>query len=173
MPDASAFWRGVRKETGGDCSAIVFDLSNVHAADGGVMALLVELRTELGVRGVKAEFAGANDQIETIVKLYSGYSAVTKRKKRKPEGTVAQIGRATFEFKEELKARLDFFGSMFVAGIALVRSPRAGHWADLVGISITRELAPLMTAIIVCGRSGAAFAAEIGSMKVNEDIDAL
>jgi phospholipid/cholesterol/gamma-HCH transport system permease protein len=45
--------------------------------------------------------------------------------------------------------------------------------ADLVGIALTRELAPLMTAIIVCGRSGAAFAAEIGSMKVDEEIDAL
>jgi phospholipid/cholesterol/gamma-HCH transport system permease protein len=45
--------------------------------------------------------------------------------------------------------------------------------ADLVGLSVTRELAPLMTAIIVCGRSGAAFAAEIGSMKVSEEIDAL
>jgi len=45
--------------------------------------------------------------------------------------------------------------------------------ADLVGISLTRELAPLMTAIIVCGRSGAAFAAELGSMKVGEEMDAL
>jgi phospholipid/cholesterol/gamma-HCH transport system permease protein len=45
--------------------------------------------------------------------------------------------------------------------------------ADLVGASVTRELGPLMTAIIVCGRSGAAFAAELGSMKVSEEIDAL
>lgn len=45
--------------------------------------------------------------------------------------------------------------------------------ADLVGLSVTRELAPLMTAIIVCGRSGASFAAEIGSMKVSEEVDAL
>lgn len=45
--------------------------------------------------------------------------------------------------------------------------------ADVVGISITRELAPLMTAIIVSGRSGAAFAAELGTMKVSEEIDAL
>jgi phospholipid/cholesterol/gamma-HCH transport system permease protein len=45
--------------------------------------------------------------------------------------------------------------------------------ADLVGIALTRELAPLMTAIIVCGRSGAAFAAELGTMKVNEEVDAL
>lgn len=45
--------------------------------------------------------------------------------------------------------------------------------ADFVGIVVTRSLAPLMTAIIVAGRSGAAFAAEIGTMKVSEEIDAL
>lgn len=45
--------------------------------------------------------------------------------------------------------------------------------ANLIGISITRELAPLMTAILVAGRSGSAFAAEIGTMKVSEEIDAL
>jgi phospholipid/cholesterol/gamma-HCH transport system permease protein len=45
--------------------------------------------------------------------------------------------------------------------------------ASAVAISMTRELGPLMTAIMVIGRSGSAFAAEIGTMKVNEEIDAL
>ncbi len=45
--------------------------------------------------------------------------------------------------------------------------------ADLVGLAMVRELGPLMTAIIVAGRSGAAFAAELGTMKVSEEIDAL
>jgi phospholipid/cholesterol/gamma-HCH transport system permease protein len=45
--------------------------------------------------------------------------------------------------------------------------------ADAVAIVMTRELGPLMTAIMVIGRSGSAFAAEIGTMKVNEEIDAL
>lgn len=45
--------------------------------------------------------------------------------------------------------------------------------ADLVALSMLRELGPLMTAIILAGRSGSAFAAEIGTMKVNEEIDAL
>lgn len=45
--------------------------------------------------------------------------------------------------------------------------------ADVVGISHTRELGPLVTAIIISGRSGAAFAAELGTMKVSEEIDAL
>ena len=43
--------------------------------------------------------------------------------------------------------------------------------ADLVGLSILRELGPLMTAILLAGRSGAAFAAEIGTMKVNEELE--
>jgi phospholipid/cholesterol/gamma-HCH transport system permease protein len=45
--------------------------------------------------------------------------------------------------------------------------------ADLIGVSITRELGPLMTAILVAGRSGSAFTAVIGTMKVAEEIDAL
>lgn len=45
--------------------------------------------------------------------------------------------------------------------------------ADLVGLSMLRELSPMLTAIIVAGRSGSAYAAEIGTMKVTEEIDAL
>jgi phospholipid/cholesterol/gamma-HCH transport system permease protein len=45
--------------------------------------------------------------------------------------------------------------------------------ANLIGLSMLRELAPLMTSIVLAGRTGAAFAAEIGTMRVNEEIDAL
>ena len=45
--------------------------------------------------------------------------------------------------------------------------------ANLIGIAMVRELAPLMTAIVLAGRSASAFAAEIGTMKINEEIDAL
>ena len=45
--------------------------------------------------------------------------------------------------------------------------------ADLVSVSMCRELGPLITAIIIAGRSGSAIAAEIGTMKVSEELDAL
>jgi phospholipid/cholesterol/gamma-HCH transport system permease protein len=45
--------------------------------------------------------------------------------------------------------------------------------ANLIGLSMLRELGPLLTAIILAGRSGSAFAAELGTMKVSEEIDAL
>ena len=54
--------------------------------------------------------------------------------------------------------------SMFGAGI---------YTADLVAVAMIREMAPIMTAIIMAGRTGAAYAAQIGTMKVNEEIDAL
>ena len=45
--------------------------------------------------------------------------------------------------------------------------------ANLIGITMVRELGPLMTAIVLAGRSASAFAAEIGTMRINEEIDAL
>lgn len=45
--------------------------------------------------------------------------------------------------------------------------------ASLVGFAIVKELGPIMTAVVVAGRSGSAFAAEIGTMMVNEEVDAL
>lgn len=45
--------------------------------------------------------------------------------------------------------------------------------ANLVGLSVVREMGPMMTAVILAGRTGAAFAAQIGNMKMNEEIDAL
>ena len=45
--------------------------------------------------------------------------------------------------------------------------------ADLIGVSMLREFAPLITAIIIAGRSGSAYAAQIGTMAVTEEIDAM
>ena len=44
---------------------------------------------------------------------------------------------------------------------------------DMLGISMLRELAPLITAIVIAGRSGSAFTAQIGAMKITEEIDAM
>jgi phospholipid/cholesterol/gamma-HCH transport system permease protein len=59
-------------------------------------------------------------------------------------------------------------------GASELRRFGALHYViDLVSVGFTRELGPLLTAIAVSGRSGSAFAAEIGTMKVTEEIDAL
>jgi phospholipid/cholesterol/gamma-HCH transport system permease protein len=66
-------------------------------------------------------------------------------------------------------------GSIFAfVGVMQLENFGAGiYTADLVAIAMVREMAPIMTAILMAGRTGAAYAAQIGTMKVNEEIDAL
>jgi phospholipid/cholesterol/gamma-HCH transport system permease protein len=61
----------------------------------------------------------------------------------------------------------------FVGSIQLKMFGAQIYIADLVGIGMVREMAAIMTGIIMAGRTGAAFAAQLGSMQVNEEIDAL
>jgi phospholipid/cholesterol/gamma-HCH transport system permease protein len=71
---------------------------------------------------------------------------------------------------------ITFLVGMVTAFQAIVQLKQFGadiFVADLVALSVARELGPLMTAIIVAGRSGAAFSAELGTMAVSEEIDAL
>lgn len=61
----------------------------------------------------------------------------------------------------------------FVGAIELKKFGASIYVADLVGIASVREMGCIMTGIILCGRTGAAFAAQLGTMKVNEEISAL
>ncbi|MEW6442329.1 MAG: MlaE family lipid ABC transporter permease subunit [bacterium] len=61
----------------------------------------------------------------------------------------------------------------FQASIQLRQFGATIYVADLVGLAQVREFGPMITAVVLAGRSGSAFAAEIGTMQVNEEIDAL
>ena len=196
-----------------------FDMKAVDAVDGGALALLVNVRSDLMLRGVECEFLNTSPRVRELVHLYRGDADTKPHPKKRPEGVLDQIGRTTIAFLAETKQVLGFLGTCVLAALGLLREPRTANWkaipsimvragtdavpivvlinflvgfvmgfqgavqlkqfganifvADLVGLSVTRELGPLMTAIIVCGRSGAAFAAELGTMKVSEEIDAL
>jgi len=69
-----------------------------------------------------------------------------------------------------------FLITVIIAYIAAQQARQYGaeiFVVDIVTVGVLRELAVLLTAIIVAGRSGSAFAAEIGAMKLNEEVDAL
>jgi phospholipid/cholesterol/gamma-HCH transport system permease protein len=71
---------------------------------------------------------------------------------------------------------IDFLVGVVTGYEAIIQLKRFGatlYAADLVGASIVRELGPLITAVVVTGRTGAAFAAELGTMAVSDEIDAL
>jgi phospholipid/cholesterol/gamma-HCH transport system permease protein len=61
----------------------------------------------------------------------------------------------------------------FVGAVQLRRFGAGIFVSDLLGIAIIREMAPLMTAIVMAGRTGGAYAAQIATMEGNEEIDAL
>jgi phospholipid/cholesterol/gamma-HCH transport system permease protein len=72
-------------------------------------------------------------------------------------------------------ALVNFLVGLILAFVGAVELPRFGasiYVADMVAIGTVREVGCLMTGIILCGRTGAAFAAQLGTMKVNEEIDA-
>ena len=61
----------------------------------------------------------------------------------------------------------------YLGAAQLAKFGAAIYVANLVALSMARETAPIMTAIVLAGRTGAAFAAQLGTMNVNEEIDAL
>src|SRR5512137_2702532 len=91
------------------------------------------------------------------------------------KATISEMVKAGYN-SVPIVAVISFFVGIILALQAAYQLRRFGaliYVANLVGVSITRELGPILTAIIVAGRSGCAFAAEIGSMKAAEEIDAL
>jgi phospholipid/cholesterol/gamma-HCH transport system permease protein len=73
-------------------------------------------------------------------------------------------------------ALINFLVGVILAFVGAVQLRQVGasvFVADLVAIGTVREMGCLMTGMILCGRTGAAFAAQLGAMKVNEEIDAL
>ena len=102
---------------------------------------------------------------------------------------IAPFGKKGFRFRSAVEHFVEYgVGSMPIvalitfligaimamqASYQLARFGASRYIADLVGVGALRELAPLITAILITGRSGSAITAEIGTMKVSEEIDAL
>src|SRR5262249_44815502 len=61
----------------------------------------------------------------------------------------------------------------FVGAVQLEQFGASIYVANLVGIAMVREMGAMMTAIVMAGRTGAAYAAQLGSMRVNQEIDPL
>jgi len=71
---------------------------------------------------------------------------------------------------------ISFLIGMIFAFVGVMQLSNFGagiYTADLVAVAMVREMAPIMTAIIMAGRTGASYAAHIGTMKANEELDAL
>jgi len=103
-------------------------------------------------------------------------AAVVTRQKRIPAGALRHHLEVMGVDAIFIVALLSFLMGMTMAFQGAVQLQRFGAGvfvADMIGMSMVRELVPLMTAVIITGRTGAAIAAELGTMQVRSEIDAL
>jgi phospholipid/cholesterol/gamma-HCH transport system permease protein len=106
---------------------------------------------------------------------YFGFIGPFRGKRLRPQRAVSQAMQVGVGALPILSLITFFIGLILALQSAyeLRRFGAISYVANAVALSMTRELGPLITAILVIGRSGSAFAAEIGTMKVTEEIDAL
>lgn len=107
--------------------------------------------------------------------LYWVIVAPFKKQGAKWHNTIDQMVRIGVE-SVPIVCLIAFFVGLIIAMQSAYQLQQFGATifvANLVAVSLIRELSPLLTAIIVTGRNGSAIAAEIGTMKVSEEIDAL
>jgi phospholipid/cholesterol/gamma-HCH transport system permease protein len=107
--------------------------------------------------------------------MYWVIVAPFKKQGAKWQNTVDQMVRIGVE-SVPIVCLIAFFVGLIIAMQSAYQLQQFGATifvANLVAVSLIRELSPLLTAIIVTGRNGSAIAAEIGTMKVSEEIDAL
>ena len=129
----------------------------------------------LGERAVLAK-ESTLDFVGFVGAVTAGYGRIVGSAKRLRLTSVVRHVYETGLTAVPIVALIAFLISVIVAYIGAQQLRKFGgeiFVVDLVTVSVLRELGVLLTAIIVAGRSGSAFAAEIGAMKLNEEVDAL
>ncbi len=124
----------------------------------------------------EAAVAGAREFVVFVGEIIIGLGDALRQPRRIRWGDTWMYMQRSGRDALPIVSLISFLMGLITAFQAAVQLRQFGadiYVANLVGLSITRELGPLMTAIIAAGRAGAAFAAEIGTMKVSEEVDAL
>jgi phospholipid/cholesterol/gamma-HCH transport system permease protein len=127
-------------------------------------------------RGVVASLAGARDAVAFLGETVLGLAAALARPARLRWAELARFldeaGLRAFPLTLLLGTLLGVILA-FQSAIPLRRFGAEIFVPNLVGISLLRELGPLMAGVILAGRTGSAYAAELGTMTVNEEVAAL
>jgi phospholipid/cholesterol/gamma-HCH transport system permease protein len=127
------------------------------------------LKTRAAWQGMESVLEFVGDTVRSILRFLTG-----KAKFRKEDfwSVMQDCGVGALP----IVALISFLIGMILAFVGNVQLANFGasiYVANLVGIAMVREMGVMMTAIIMSGRTGAAFAAHIGSMNANQEIDAL
>ncbi|UCE63808.1 MAG: ABC transporter permease [Nitrospirota bacterium] len=133
------------------------------------------LVSQIGKKAM-AGAAGAKDMVTFVGEAVQAFLDLARGKARFRKTdlwlTIQQCGAQALP----IVTLISFLVGLILAFVGAVQLKQFGaqiYVANLVGIGMAREMGALMTAIIMAGRTGAAFAAQLGTMRVNQEIDAL
>lgn len=119
--------------------------------------------------GIMLYFAFTGELVLELIAFFTGRAQIRRK-------DFLFIIQNTGALAVPIVSLLSFLTGLIIAFIGVIQLQKFAadiYVADLVGLATTRELGAVMAGVIMAGRTGAAFAAQIGSMKVNEEIDAL
>jgi phospholipid/cholesterol/gamma-HCH transport system permease protein len=163
-------WRGPRPEALEFASGVLGDSTPVPRP--------TRTRPPLGQLGrwSIAQYAEARESLEFLGRIYVIVGAAVLRPRRFRFTSIVRHVYETGVQAIPIVSLIAFLISVIVAYIGAQQLRQYGgevFVVDLVTVAVLRELGVLLTAIIVAGRSGSAFAAEIGVMRLNDEVDAL
>ena len=154
----------------GPCPAV-----HVHEHENGIVPLTELGLAEIGLYSVR-EWRDLMAALAFLGRIFATFGrAVTSWKRLRPISIARHIY-DTGITAIPITALIAFLISVIIAYMSAQQLRRFGaeiFVVDLVTIGVLREMGVLLTSIIVAGRSGSAFAAELGAMQLNEEVDAL
>ncbi len=163
-------WRGTRPETLAFATGVL--------GDSDPPPRPVERTPPLGRIGrwSIAQYAEARESVGFLGRIYVVIGAALRQPRRFRAASIVRHVYETGFQAIPIVSLIAFLISVIVAYIGAQQLRQYGgevFVVDLVTLAVLRELGVLLTAIIVAGRSGSAFAAEIGVMRLNDEVDAL
>jgi phospholipid/cholesterol/gamma-HCH transport system permease protein len=170
--------RGVPADTGGLPAGLRRLLALSHAVTGQRPPPPAAPSPPLARAGTRAlDRVGAFVQLLTFLGelAYSLVRFVTGRARVRTQDLLAEVQGAGAQ-SLGIVAVVSFLLGMilaFVGGVTLRPFGASIYVANVVTVAMVRELGPVMTAIVMAGRTGSAYAAQIGTMKVTQEVDAL
>jgi len=153
---------------------IKFDTANLGTWDTGLITAIINITRSAQVNGVAVDETGLPEGARKLIALaFAVKEREGARRQMQSAPFLATVGEASTEMWRSFAELVTFVGET-VQSLGRLMRGKAGYMkSDLVAVAMIREMAPIMTAIIMAGRTGAAYAAQLGTMKVNEEIDAL
>jgi phospholipid/cholesterol/gamma-HCH transport system permease protein len=180
---------------------VLLDTSVLARWDSGLLTFLLELRSRCAQLGVSVEQHALPRGVERLLALATAVPARAGRGRSALEPFLARVGDDAIRWWNGCRDTLAFIGETFLALLRFVTGKARFRRSDLllalqgcgarslgivalinllvgiilafVGAIVLRDIAPIMTGIIVTGRTGASFAAELATMEANQEIDAL